>query len=110
MTSDADLSRRDLMAAAAALAAALPVRTVRAEEQAAPPAREKTGPKIVQGAVLKSRSGGQERKAGDPGIKGVLVSNGREVVRTGSDGRYSLPIEDGMAVFVTGCVKMLRLM
>ena len=100
MTSNADLSRRDLMAAAAALAAALPVRTVRAEEQAAPPAREKTGPKIVQGTVFESRSGGRERQAGDPGIKGVLVSNGREVVRTGSDGRYTLPIEDGMAVFV----------
>ncbi|WGJ13807.1 calcineurin-like phosphoesterase family protein [Methylocapsa sp. D3K7] len=99
MTSNADLSRRDLMAAAATLAAALPGRNVMAGEQAAPLARGKAGP-IVQGIVFESRSGGRQRQAGDPGIGGVLVSNGREVVRTGSDGRYSLPIEDGMAVFV----------
>ena len=55
---------------------------------------------IVKGAVFESRSGTRERQAGDPGIGGVLVSNGREVVRTDADGRYSLPIEDGMAVFV----------
>jgi C terminal of Calcineurin-like phosphoesterase/N terminal of Calcineurin-like phosphoesterase len=100
MTSNADLSRRDLMAAAAALAAALPVGTVRAEEQAAPLAKSHADPKIVRGTVFESRSGERARQAGDPGIKGVLVSNGREAVRTDSDGRYSLPIEDGMAVFV----------
>jgi hypothetical protein len=42
--------------------------------------------------------GARERQKGDPGLAGVLVSNGREVVRTGPDGGYSLPIEDGMAV------------
>ncbi len=30
----------------------------------------------------------------------MLVSNGREVVRTGPDGRYRLPVSEGAAVFV----------
>ena len=100
MTINAYLSRRDLMAAAATLAAAFPARNLSANEQAAPLAKGDTGARIARGAVFKSRSGARERQAGDPGIGGVLVSNGREVVRTGPDGRYSLPIEDGTAVFV----------
>jgi C terminal of Calcineurin-like phosphoesterase/N terminal of Calcineurin-like phosphoesterase len=100
MMLNADLSRRDLIAAAVTLVAAVPAQGVLADEQAAPLAKGDAGPKTVQGAVFESRSGGRERQAGDPGIGGVLVSNGREVVRTGADGRYSLPIEDGMAVFV----------
>lgn len=35
------------------------------------------------------------------GIKGVRVSNGREVVVTGRDGTYELPARDDMTVFVT---------
>jgi N terminal of Calcineurin-like phosphoesterase len=100
MMLNADLSRRDLIAAAVTLVAAVPAQGVLADEQAAPLAKGDAGPKSVQGAVFESRSGGRERQAGDSGIGGVLVSNGREVVRTGADGRYSLPIEDGMAVFV----------
>jgi N terminal of Calcineurin-like phosphoesterase len=93
-------SRRDLMAVVATLVAAVPARSVLADEQAAPLAKGDTGARIVRGAVFESRSGARERQAGDPGIGGVLVSNGREVVRTGPDGRYSLPIEDGTTVFV----------
>ena len=99
MMLNADLSRRDLIAAAVTLVAAVPAQGALADEQAAPLAKGDAGPKTVQGAVFESRSGGRERQAGDPGIGGVLVSNGREVVRTGADGRY-MPIEDGMAVFV----------
>lgn len=59
-------------------------------------------PKTVRGVVFNdadqdSRSdGGRER-----GIAGVAVSNGRDVVRTDRDGRYELPVYDGMTVFVT---------
>jgi 3',5'-cyclic AMP phosphodiesterase CpdA len=35
------------------------------------------------------------------GIAGVLVSNGREVVKTGDNGRYNLPAYDDMNVFIT---------
>jgi C terminal of Calcineurin-like phosphoesterase len=100
MRMSTDLSRRELMAAAATLAAAVPARSLLADEQAAPLATGAAGARIVTGAVFESRSGARVRQAGDPGIGGVLVSNGREVVRTGPDGRYSLPIEDGVAVLV----------
>jgi hypothetical protein len=36
----------------------------------------------------------------DPGIAGVLVSNGREVVKTDAAGRYTLPIQDESIIFV----------
>ena len=38
---------------------------------------------------------------GETGVAGVLVSNGREVVLTGSDGSYELPAYDDMNLFVT---------
>jgi hypothetical protein len=55
---------------------------------------------MVSGVVYENRSGGVRRQAGDPGISGVLVSNGREVAKTDADGRYTLPIEDESIVFV----------
>jgi hypothetical protein len=100
MTMYTDLSRRDLMAAAAALVVAVPAQNLLANNETAPLLMGDSSPKIVKGAVFESRSGARERQAGDPGLGGVLVSNGREAVRTSADGSYSLPIEEGMAVFV----------
>ncbi len=37
----------------------------------------------------------------EPGIPGVAVSNGREVVLTDATGRYELPVRDDMTIFVT---------
>ena len=65
MTINAYLSRRDLMAAAATLVAAVPARSVLADEQTAPLAKGDTGARIVRGAVFESRSGARERQAGD---------------------------------------------
>lgn len=97
---DRYFSRRDVMTAAATLVAAAPAHALMAKEEVMrAPARER-GAETVKGIVFESRSGARERRPGDPGIPGVLVSNGRDVVRTDADGRYSLPIEDGMAVFV----------
>ena len=36
----------------------------------------------VSGFVYENRSGVVGRQAGDPGVSGVLVSNGRDVVKT----------------------------
>ena len=52
------------------------------------------------GFVFEDRSGTGRRQAGDPGLPGVAVSNGRDVVRTDQSGRYSLAVSDGDAVFV----------
>src|SRR5262249_49837758 len=54
----------------------------------------------VSGCVYDNRSGGARRAAGDPGVAGVLVSNGRDVVKTDADGRYTLPIDEESIIFV----------
>ncbi|OLT43747.1 phosphoesterase [Saccharomonospora sp. CUA-673] len=38
---------------------------------------------------------------GEAGVQGVVVSNGRDIVRTDSEGRYRLPAFDNMTVFIT---------
>jgi hypothetical protein len=89
---DHDISRRDVVkggaATAAALAASMPLRPAAAQGAS------------VTGIVFEDRSGSGRRQPGDPGVPGVLVSNGREVAKTDAGGRYSLPIEDEAVVFV----------
>jgi hypothetical protein len=38
--------------------------------------------------------------SGESGIPEVRVSNGRDIVRTGSTGRYEIDIEDGYVLFI----------
>jgi len=54
----------------------------------------------VRGRVFEDLNGNSRFDAGEPGLAGVKVSNGREVVLTGEDGSYRLPARDDMAVFV----------
>ncbi|WP_246688079.1 calcineurin-like phosphoesterase family protein [Methylobacterium sp. WL120] len=58
------------------------------------------GSVTASGFVFEDRSGAGRRQIGDPGLPGVAVSNGRDVVRTDESGRYSLAVSDGDAVFV----------
>jgi C terminal of Calcineurin-like phosphoesterase/N terminal of Calcineurin-like phosphoesterase/Calcineurin-like phosphoesterase len=58
------------------------------------------GSLVATGVVFEDRSGTGRRQAGDPGIAGVLVSNGREVVKTDTDGRFALPVDDETIIFV----------
>lgn len=55
---------------------------------------------LASGFVYRDRNGVGRRRTGDPGIAGVMVSNGRDVVLTDSDGRWRLPVADGDSVFV----------
>jgi C terminal of Calcineurin-like phosphoesterase/N terminal of Calcineurin-like phosphoesterase len=57
-------------------------------------------PSTVSGVVYENRSGAVRRQPGDPGMPGVLVSNGRDVVKTDAAGRYTLPVDDESIVFV----------
>ena len=57
-------------------------------------------PTVASGHVFHDRGGTGRRRAGDPGIAGVMVSNGRDVVLTDSEGRWRLPVADGDSVFV----------
>ena len=45
-----------------------------------------------------NRNGSKERR--EPGIAGVAVSNGTEVVLTGDDGSYHIPVKSGNTLFV----------
>jgi hypothetical protein len=83
-------TRRDVMVAGATVTlAAATVGNAEAE-----------APTMVSGTVREdiSRTGGHAIT--DLPLPGVLVSNGRDVVRTDANGRYTLPIEPGMAIFV----------
>ena len=55
----------------------------------------------VTGVVFEDLSRDGVRQEDEPGIAGVMVSNGREVVLTDDDGAYTLPAFDNMTVFVT---------
>jgi len=58
------------------------------------------GAEVATGVVFEDRSGTGRRQPGDPGIAGVLVSNGREGVKTDHDGCYALPVDDETIIFV----------
>ncbi|MEQ8655200.1 MAG: calcineurin-like phosphoesterase family protein [Kiloniellales bacterium] len=55
----------------------------------------------ASGTVFEDANRNARLDEGEKGIAGVLVSNGREVVRTDAQGRYSLPAYDDMNLFVT---------
>ncbi len=69
------------------------VEAIAAAEDAAP--RD-----TVTGHVFQDRNRDGRRQEGEPGVRGVLVSNGVAVVKTDRDGAYTLPARDDMAVFV----------
>jgi C terminal of Calcineurin-like phosphoesterase/Calcineurin-like phosphoesterase len=55
---------------------------------------------MARGAVFHDLSRDGIRQGDEPGIAGVMVTNGREVVRTGADGTYALPVFDNMTLMV----------
>lgn len=67
------------------------------EVVSAPEADQQT----LDGTVFDDRNKNSIRDSGEPGMPGVTVSNGREVVTTDGQGRYELPVFDNMTVFVT---------
>ena len=54
----------------------------------------------VSGFVFEDRDGSGIASAANPGLVGVLVSNGRDIAVTGADGRYTLPLPDEATIFV----------
>lgn len=55
---------------------------------------------VVTGIVFHDKNGNGILDKREKGIRDVLVSNGRDVAVTDKHGRYTLPIEDDMVVFV----------
>jgi hypothetical protein len=54
----------------------------------------------AKGIVYVDTNHNGQRDAGESGLAGVRVSNGREVVVTDGDGRYSIPVDDDTIIFV----------
>lgn len=93
---DFELSRRDIVRVGAAATLSLAAASLRGKYALAADAAVRS----VSGVVFEERSGARQRQAGDRGIPDVAVSNGRDVVRTDAEGRYSLPIGEEAIVFV----------
>jgi hypothetical protein len=56
---------------------------------------------VLTGTVFVDRDRDSSSDAGERGLGGVVVSNGRDVVTTDAQGRYELPVYDNMTVFIT---------
>lgn len=54
----------------------------------------------VRGRVFHDENGNGRLEDTEPGVRGVLVSNGRDVAKTDAQGAYALPVRDDMSVFV----------
>ena len=63
-------------------------------------ARAATGSVVARGFVFDDRSGSKCRQPHDPGIPGVMVSNGRDIVLTEQDRGWRLPVASGDSLFV----------
>jgi len=57
-------------------------------------------PVMAAGHVFHDRHGTGRRMPGDPGVPGVMVSNGRDVVVTDADGRWRLPAASADSIFL----------
>ncbi len=55
----------------------------------------------ASGTVFEDSNRNSKLDAGEKGVPEVLVSNGREVVKTDGEGRYSLPAYEDMNLFIT---------
>ena len=84
------VTRRDVLVGAASGIALAAIEPGAAQAQGA----------TVTGIVFEDRDRSGAVSAGNSGIPNVLVSNGRDIVLTDSDGRYSLPLPDEATIFV----------
>lgn len=55
---------------------------------------------LVRGTVFHDRAATGRRRSQDPGIGGVLISNGVDIVSTRADGSWELPVTPDQFVFV----------
>lgn len=59
------------------------------------------GSDVATGVVYDDRNRNGVQDVGEPGVRDVSVSNGRDVVRTDADGRYEITVTNETIVFVT---------
>ncbi|MFO0911734.1 MAG: calcineurin-like phosphoesterase family protein [Pirellulales bacterium] len=72
-----------------------------ADEKSPPsPATSSAAAGNAKGIVFHDQDGDRKRDDGEPGLSGIRVSNGRDIVVTSADGSYQLPITDDTILFV----------
>jgi hypothetical protein len=64
-----------------------------------PPAAPAAADVFVAGEVYADTNGNGRRDSGETGIEGAKLSNGRDIVVTDRDGRYSIAVQPGDTVF-----------
>ncbi len=96
------MNRRDFLRGSSALLASLGLGSlVRAESHSLYSLpRDSQGNAYAEGYVFHDRNGSGKREAGEQGIAGVAVSNGREVVLTDKNGKWRLPVSEDTILFV----------
>jgi hypothetical protein len=57
-------------------------------------------PQTAKGIVFEDINGNRVRDENEPGLAGIKVSNGDDIVKTDQDGRYEIPIGDDTILFV----------
>ena len=55
---------------------------------------------VMRGVVYSDVNENEVHDADEPGLRGVRVSNGRDIVKTDAEGRYELPVDDDTILFV----------
>src|SRR5690606_24329289 len=59
-----------------------------------------SAPQTARGLVFHDSNGNRRFDEGEKPLKGIRVSNGRDIVKTDDEGRYELPVDDDTIVFV----------
>ncbi len=62
--------------------------------------RDAADRELMQGVVFHDQNGNEAFDAGEPVLSGIRVSNGRDIVETDTEGRYSVPVTDDTVAFV----------
>jgi 3',5'-cyclic AMP phosphodiesterase CpdA len=64
------------------------------------PASQSDAARLAAGVVYHDINGNRQRDAEEPGLEGMRVSNGQEIVRTDAEGRYQIPVSDDTIIFL----------
>jgi len=64
------------------------------------PLQTSTDGQVARGRVFEDKNNNQTFDAGEPGLAGVRVSNGVQIVKTDKEGRYTLSVSDDTILFV----------
>ena len=65
-----------------------------------PPAKQSEKSQAARGVVFEDTNGNRKRDEAEPGIAGIRVSNGTQIVKTDELGQYEIAVDDDDVIFV----------